>query len=218
MLRTAEKEIRAIFWDNDGILVDTEPLYYRASRDILKSAGIDLSRDEFARISLQEGRSVFTLAERKGFAPEQVETLRLARNVRYAELLRQEARALDGVEEVLKSLHGRVAMAVVTGSLGEHFNIIHQRTGLLKYFDFILTREDYTHGKPHPDPYLTALARSGLAPRECLAVEDSERGLLAASRAGLRCLAVPGHLTRKGDFGTAWQVLSSVREIPGFIS
>jgi HAD superfamily hydrolase (TIGR01509 family) len=106
-------------------------------------------------------------------------------------------------------------MAIVTSSRPEHFALIHDRSGLLKYFDFVLTRDDYVCSKPHPEPYLTALHKSGLRPEDCRVIEDSERGLLAACRAGLGCLVIPGKLTRTGDFSSAERVLANIREVPG---
>ena len=68
--------------------------------------------------------------------------------------------------------------------------------------------------KPHPDPYLKAIEKSGAGPDECVAIEDSERGLESATRAGIRCIIVPTGLNRVGTFAGAHRILSSVSEIP----
>jgi HAD superfamily hydrolase (TIGR01509 family) len=205
--------IKGIFWDNDGILVDTEPLYFRATREVLARLGIELTQQQFIDISLKDGSSLFSLAEGE-LTPAELDTARWSRDERYAELLREENRVIPGVEETLAALHGRVSMAIVTSSRPEHFALIHERSGLLKYFDFVLTRNDYVCSKPHPEPYLTALRKSGLRQEECRVLEDSERGLVAACRAGLRCLVIPGKLTRAGDFSSAERVLADIREVP----
>jgi HAD superfamily hydrolase (TIGR01509 family) len=205
--------IKGIFWDNDGILVDTEPLYFRASGEVLAGFGVELTRQQFIDISLTAGSSLFTLVADQ-LTTAEMEAARQARDERYAELLSHEVRILPGVEETLASLHGKVRMAIVTSSRPEHFALIHKRSGLLGYFDFVLTRDDYVCSKPHPEPYLTALRKSGLRPEDCRVIEDSERGLLAARRAGLRCLVIPGTLTRNGDFSAAERVLADIREVP----
>lgn len=205
--------IKGIFWDNDGILVDTEPLYFRATRDILAEFGIELTQQKFIDISLTAGNSLFSLVA--DILPSaEMDAARNARDVRYSELLQEETRVLPGVEETLASLHGKVKMAIVTSSRPEHFALIHRHSELLKFFDFVLARDDYVYSKPHPEPYLTALRRSGLPPEECLVIEDSERGLLAACRAGLRCFVIPGKLTSGGNFSSAERVLSDIREVP----
>ncbi len=182
-----------IFWDNDGVLVDTEPLYYRATAEVLHEAGFALSRSEFSEISLIRGESAFAGAEAL-LGPAEGERMRRDRDARYAGLLTGGVGPAAGVEATLSALHGRARMAIVTSCKREHFELIHRRSGLLGYFDFILTREDYRQPKPHPEAYLAALARSGRAPQACLAVEDSERGVRAAVAAGLCCLALPGEL------------------------
>ncbi len=210
--------IKGIFWDNDGVLVDTEALYFQATAEILQQVDVTLSRPEFVDISLVRGKSPIDLARARGIDDNGLKTLRDLRNSRYAELLRDGVPVLDGVEETLQALHGRVRMGIVTSSRRDHFEIIHSTTGLLKYFDFVLTREDYTFSKPHPEPYLTALARSGLSKDDCMVIEDSERGLRAALRAGLRCLITPGELTCHSDFPGAFRVLKSIRDLPETIS
>lgn len=209
--------IKGVFWDNDGVLVDTESLYFRATAETLNRVGIELTREAFIEISLKQGNSALFLARGKGLTADEMEELRRGRNARYSELLQQGTDALAGVEETLRALHGRLNMAIVTSSRRDHFEIIHRSTGLTGYFDFILTREDYTHSKPHPEPYLTALERSGLHPEECLVVEDSERGLSSAIAAGLRCVVIPDALTRGCDFSAAHRILDSVRDLPAAI-
>ncbi len=154
--------VKAILWDNDGVLVDTEELYFSATRDVLSEAGVNLTRDLFIQISLKQGRSTFDLAAEQGLSQEVTTQLRADRNRRYSNLLKGGVRILDGVEDTLRQLHGKVSMGVVTSSRREHFEIIHTTTGLLHYFDFVLTREDYRRSKPDPDPFLAAIKRNGL--------------------------------------------------------
>lgn len=204
-----------LFWDNDGVLVDTEGLYYQASREVLAGIGFTLSEEQFAAISLATGRSVFELATDD---QELMERLRHDRNRRYAELLARAELTLPDVRETLVQLHGRIPMAVVTSSRRDHFEIIHARSGLLPFFDFILCREDYRQAKPDPEPYRLALQRSGVAPGRALVIEDSLRGLAAAKAAGLACWVIPSHQTRGQDFAGADRVLESPRQLLGLLS
>jgi len=204
--------LAAVFWDNDGVLVDTEELYYDATRTVLAGAGCDLTTELYRELSLRHGRSAFDLV-RDVVGEDGVEILRQQRNALYATRLASGVAALDGVAETLDALHGRVAMAVVTSCNPEHFALIHRGTGLLPYFDFVLTNRDYAHTKPHPASYLAALARAGVPAEECIAIEDSERGLAAARAAGLRCIVVPRGLTRGGDFSGAYRVVEQTRDL-----
>ena len=206
--------IKAIFWDNDGILVDTEHLYFQATRETMATAGIALSDEDYVEFFLRQGAGAWHLAEARGLSADAIVQLRDQRNALYSRLLRAEARPIAGVVDVLETLRGKYVMGIVTSSRKDHFDVIHETSGLLKYFDFVLTSGDFARVKPHPDPYLMAIERSGVAPDECIAIEDSERGLQAATLAGIRCLAIPTALTRGCRFEGAQRVLAGVSDVP----
>ncbi len=199
--------VEAILWDNDGVLVDTERLFFESTRRILATIGIQLTSERFLDLSMRQGRSAFELATQSGWQKEQVENLKRQRDLLYCELLRKQTRVLPGVAETLKALYGRMRMAVVTSSQRQHFDVMHANMGLMRYFEFVLAREDYRKTKPNPEPYLLALKRLGMNAGNCLAVEDSERGLAAARAAGLRCLVIPNEITGNCTFQGATAVL-----------
>lgn len=206
-----------VIWDNDGVLVLTEDRYFQASRETLAGLGVELTRDYFIRHSLIEGKSVFDLLDGRGFSPAQLDALRVARDRRFAELIEATPCVVDGAEETLRTLRGRVRMGVVTGALRVHFDRSHLRSGLRPYFEFVLAREDFKRNKPHPDGYLAAVQRFQIDPDTCVVVEDTVRGLTAARAAGLRCLVIPNDLTRETDFNGATAVLKNIREVPAAV-
>ncbi len=205
--------IKAIFWDNDGVLVDTERLYFQATQETLESVGVVLDRDQYVEFFLRQGRGAWHLLEERGVSATDIERLRHRRNELYSELLDREACAIDGVAGTLEILHGKYVMGIVTSSRRDHFDIIHSRCNLLQYFDFVLTAADFARVKPHPDPYLLAMERAGAPAEECIAIEDSERGLQAATRAGIRCIVIPTALTAGGNFAAAYRVLERVEQL-----
>lgn len=207
-------KVTQIFWDNDGVLVDTERYYLQANREALAKVDITLSNELFVEISMTRGKSLLDLVTARGYADDTIEELKEWRNNRYAQLLDLKDMTLPGVRETLNTLHGRLKMAIVTSSAKNHFEIIHKHTGLLSFFDFCLTREDYTNSKPSAEPYLLALSRSGQEPHRSLVIEDSPRGLEAAKAAGLTCWIIPGQHTSEHEFRSADRILSSVEELP----
>jgi len=210
--------LKAILWDNDGVLVDTEHLYFQATAHILAESQVTLSEEDFIRISLTQGQSALALAVKDGNGKRELEILRRRRDALYTSLLAGGLTAMEGVHETLQKLKDAFRMVVVTGCRQPHFQIIHRQTGLLPFFEFTLVREDYHHPKPHPEAYLKALALMELKADECLVVEDSPRGLLAATRAGLRCCVIPNRLTSGGDFRRALKVLGHIRELPALLT
>lgn len=206
--------IRALFWDNDGVLVDTERLYFDVTREVLAEVGITLTPADYLELFMRTSTGAWHLAEAAGLPAGTIERLKQARDERYSARLRREPLLVPGVTDVLQSLHGRFTMGIVSSAYEQHFSLIHARTGLLRYFDFALTGSDCTHVKPHPDGYLQALARTGLPPEACLAIEDSPRGLAAATAAGIRCVVVPNSLTREVRFTGAHAVLEAITALP----
>lgn len=207
-----------IFWDNDGVLMETEHLYYQANAEALARAGVELTLEEFCRISLRHGESVLSLAAGAGLNDGAEVELRRVRDEIYFRLLGEEPQVIPAVRDTLERLHGQLPMAIVTSCRKVNFMQMHRESGLLGYFDFILTREDYAASKPDPEPYLTACACAGLDPRRCLAIEDSERGVTSAARAGLAVAAVPGQMNRGGDFAAARWLLDGVHELPALLN
>lgn len=209
--------IEALFWDNDGVLVDTEHLYFEATRQVLATVDIRLSEDDYRELFLQQGRGAWHLAEARGLGARELQALKERRNALYAELIAAAPRVLPGVLDVVSALHGRYRMGIVTSSRRDHFEIIHRGTGLRDYFDFVITADDCPRTKPCPDPYVRAIQAGGVERAACLAIEDSRRGLDAATAAGVRCVIVPSRLTRAQDFDGAWRKLDSVRDLLTFL-
>jgi HAD superfamily hydrolase (TIGR01509 family) len=209
--------IEAIFWDNDGILVETEQLYFQATQHVLNGVGVALTEADYIQLFLVQGRGAWHLAEEHGIPRSEIRRLRDERNALYSEWLAQAPPLTAGITEVLDALRGKYVMGVVTSSRKDHFDLIHRTTGMLKYFDFVLTADDFSRVKPDPEPYLLAVARSGIDPGACVAVEDSERGLQSATAAGISCIVVPTALTRGGTFAGAHRILNSISQIPAVL-
>jgi HAD superfamily hydrolase (TIGR01509 family) len=201
----------AILFDNDGVLVDTEALYFRANREVLASAGVTLAQADYVELFLRQGIGAWHLAEARGHDAAAIGALRAARDGRYAELVAAANVLIPGVAEIVPALASRYRLAIVTSSEPEPFAKTHARTGLLPHFELVLKKGDYARSKPAPDPYLAAVARLGVAPARCLVIEDSERGLRAAKAAGLACWVIPSGLTAQSRFDAADAVLADLR-------
>jgi len=212
-----KKQYRAILFDNDGVLIDTEHLYYRANREVLRRAGIDLSEEMFVEYFLRQGEGLWKLLPQANFSPDEVQGFRDERNRIYFSFLEKTGGLIEGVMETLLVLRGRCTMGIVTSCRKSHFDAMHAQTDIIPLFDFILTRESYEHSKPHPEPYLMALEKAGVAAEDAVVVEDSERGLTAAKAAGIDCIVIPRGLTAGGAFDGALAVLDSITGLTGFV-
>jgi HAD superfamily hydrolase (TIGR01509 family) len=202
--------LQAILWDNDGVLVDTERLFYEANRELFRPLGLELSEQHFFDWYLADNCGAWHLLE-PAMNMAQQDAWREERNRRYAlRLSAEHIPAIDGVAEVLASLSPRLRMGVVTSSNRNHFEIIHGRLDLQRHFEFVLTHESYVNSKPSPEPYLLGLERLGVRAADALVVEDSPRGLQAATAAGIRCIILRNPLTRHYDFPGAYRVVDTM--------
>jgi HAD superfamily hydrolase (TIGR01509 family) len=207
---------RYLLLDNDGVLVDTEFWYFKATQRALAELGVILEQDLYLQ-RMVHGASSWELAEAAGVDPHLIREKQQQRNAYYSAYLAQEAIEIQGVEAVLQTLTATHRMAIVTTSTRPHFELIHNNRNLLTHMDFVLTREDYVSSKPNPEPYLLALKKFGARPEECLVVEDSQRGLQSAIAAGIDCAVVHNVFTSSHDFTGAKYVLNSLEELPGIL-
>jgi len=202
-----------ILWDHDGVLVDTEKWYFRACQRALSDENIFIDENEYMGF-MQSGESVWTLAADKGIDDVRIREGKARRDRYYQEYIRSEDIEIPGVIEVLEKMEPYFSMAIVTTSRPEDFELIHRSRNILDFMDFCLTSGDYPRAKPCPDPYLTAVKRFGAEPGECVAVEDSARGLKSATAAGIDCIIIKHEFTRSHDFTGAWRMADSIRDIP----
>ena len=208
--------LRAILWDNDGILVNSERVFFEANREYFARHSIELSEQDFFDWFLVQDCGAWHLLSEKGMSTSEIDQCRMDRNQLFSQrLLSDDSLLFPGVSEVLARFHPLVRMGVVTSSSNEHFTIIHRNHGIAKYFDFVLTAESYAKAKPAPDPYLKALEKLALPANDCVAIEDSPRGLAAARSAGIRCIVVRSQLTHHCSFSGAYRVVDSMHELAG---
>ena len=202
--------IEAILFDNDGVLVDSEPVFIEACIETAATVGRTVTTEDYVRLTMIGGRSIYSELD---LAPEAIDALREKRNARYGELLSQRDLVMPRVRETVGALAEKLRLGVVTSSQKPFFDQLHRHSGLLDHFEFVLTRENFVASKPDPEPYLRGLERLGLPGDSVLAVEDSPRGVISATDAGMRCVAIPTELTREGDFSRAYRKADRIDDL-----
>jgi len=189
------RPVKAVVFDMDGLLVDSEVVYCEALTAQAADMGVDLPLDVLKRmIGHTWPGSAEVLRDHFGSAFD-TEALRLGSIERFYELAKAEVALKTGVKEILDHLDAvRLPRAICTSSRRvdvEHHLSAH---GLMDRFHAILAQGDYPRPKPNPDPYLKAAEALGFAPQECLALEDSHNGVRAAAAAGMMTIMVPDML------------------------
>ena len=200
-----------ILFDNDGVLVETEVWYYEASKKVLKEFfNVNIQFDEYMDI-MTSGGGVWVAA--RGASDEEKIIARNKRNEYYQHYLRTENLAIPNIHDILNELSKKYQMSIITTSRREDFEIIHNNRGIVNFMDFVLCEGEYPRAKPHPDPYLKGLNMFGTKKEEAIIVEDSQRGLISANRAGIDCVIVHNEFTKTQDFSTATHKIDKLSDL-----
>jgi HAD superfamily hydrolase (TIGR01509 family) len=197
--------IRALVFDFDGLILETETPAYQAWVEIYRELGHELPKELWLEYIGREGGWFDALAYLEGLTgplPDR-DALQLRRDARKTELTAGISESA-GLRELLAAGRERGLRLAVCSSSTPRWVIGHlERLGLAQLFDHIQCRIGDLRAKPAPDLYLAACAGLGVRPAEAVAFEDSRNGMLAAQNAGLRCVVVPNELTAAMDLSGA---------------
>jgi HAD superfamily hydrolase (TIGR01509 family) len=189
--------VRAVIFDMDGVIVDSEPYSMQALIDTLRQYGVEPTPDELQRSYGRRVRDdVVDYFARHG-VPADVDTAIAHKHARYYHLAAGRLRAMPGAHALLGRLRDR-GYRLALASSGDRIKVAFgmQALALNGIFEAVVTGDDVSRSKPDPEIYLTAAERLGLPPEECLAIEDAPSGVEAAKRAGMRCVAVTNSVAR----------------------
>ena len=210
IVHSREPQLGAACFDFDGVIVDSEPIHLESERLALASRGIEFTLTDKARFV---GGTVRGTAERicEHYAISDVDSYFAERQREFARMVESELSLMPGAREALSRLRSAgVPLALVSSGDDTYVRTALGRHRLEDTFRVLVTQQDVERHKPDPEPYLKAAKLLGLAPRQCLAVEDSPTGLASARAAGLLCIAVPGPATSECDLSAADVRLTSL--------
>jgi beta-phosphoglucomutase len=208
----------AVVFDFDGIIVDTEPIHYKAFQEILIPLGLGYSWQQYLDLYLGfDDRDAFREAFRAGGRSLSEQELRSMMEEKALAFLRTVSSGVapyPGVVELIRSLSGKVPVALCSGALRSDIDPILSQLALTGAFDAIVTADEVSASKPDPESYRLAVQRlqelyPGIDPAASLAIEDTPAGIASATGAGLKVLAVTNSYPKERLLG-AFRVIQSL--------
>ena len=195
---------RAVVFDLDGLMFNTEELYQEVGSELLRRRGYAFTQELLDQMMGRPSRVALQIMIDTHTLKATVEELLAETDEIFPDILRARLAPMPGLVELLAALEqNKIPKAIATSS---RRTFVDHVLGVFNYaprFSPILTSEDITHGKPHPEIYLKAAEQLGLRPNETLVLEDSQNGCRAAVAAGAIAVTVPAAHSRQHDFSGA---------------
>lgn len=196
--------IRAVVFDLDGLMFNTEEVYLLTGTEMLRRRGKTPAPDLFDRMMGRRPAEALQIMIELMDLTDTVEQLQQETDEVFYPMLDAHLRPMPGLFELLEHIEARsLPKGVATSSRRHYVEDMLGRFELLARFHTTLTAEDVTHGKPHPEIYLKAAERLGIDPGEMLVLEDSQAGTQSAAAAGAVVISVPHDHSRAHDFSVA---------------
>lgn len=194
--------LKAIIFDFDGVIADTEPLHLKAFQLTLRENGIELSdEDYFENYLAYDDKTLFKelLKDRNYEHNEaQISDFMNRKSEHFENVLKGNILVLEGVPEFISTISGKYPLAIGSGAIRSEIIDILESGGLREHFEIIVSADEVINCKPDPEVFIEALRRLNnldsvseeISPQECLVIEDSTSGIKAAHSAGMKCLAI----------------------------
>jgi beta-phosphoglucomutase family hydrolase len=208
--------LKAVLFDMDGVIVDTEPLHYKAYHRMFNDVGINVSEELYdsftGQSTLNICRRLVNHFELRNPAEELVRVKR--QHFKYLFDNDQDLTLIDGVLDIVKEYYSNgITLVVASSASMPNINRIFNRFDLNQYFSGKFSGADLKQSKPHPEIFLKAAAHTGFDKSQCMVIEDSTNGIAAAKAAGIFCVGYKSLHSHGQNYSKADVVISDFKEI-----
>ena len=209
--------IKAVVFDMDGVVVDSEPLYQQAQVRLFAEIGVTIPDEDWKLFRGMTENNYYEFVGRRYNLGGQLGQLRRRGRQYVQELFEEQLQFMAGFTNLQRLLQGRYRLGLVTSTASDLYQVVNDKLQLGPFFEEVVCGEMTTNSKPHPEPYLEIMRRLDIAPHETVVVEDSIHGLNAARDSGAWTIALTGSVPQE-DMPPVHAIIDSLEELsPGYI-
>ena len=208
--------IQTVIFDMDGVIVDTEPVHHYAYNEHFKQLNIEITPEIYASFTGNSTKNIFERLKAQFNLTDDVQTLVETKRNLFNDAFdsKEDLYLLEGVEDLIKDLYSNGMQLVLASSSAKvTINRIFNRFDLHKYFTHIVSGEDFPKSKPHPAIFQHAAFLSKTPVENCIVIEDSTNGILAAKAAGIYCIGYDSFHSKMQDYSKADSVIRDFKEL-----
>lgn len=207
--------MKAFIFDMDGVIIDSEPLHFEVDLLTLAYFGAQGTKEDLERfVGMTNPEMWAVLRDELQLAPTVAEIIEYQLANKIERLTQDPHEPIDGIKELLEQLKQRqIPIAIASSSPRVFIEAVLKKFEIIDLFSCIVSGEEVPKGKPAPDVYLEAASQLGVRPQDCVVLEDSRNGIIAAKAAGMRCIGYVNLNSGIQDLSQADLIVSSVRDI-----
>ncbi len=207
--------IKAVIFDMDGVIVDSEPIHFEVDKRVLKKCGLIINNEVLnPYVGVTNPEMWKDLKEKYDLTLSVEELLKSQSELKIEVFNESNIEAIGGIKELLNELmQNEISTAVASSSPRSFIDAILEKIGITEYFSVILSGEEVQRGKPNPDIFLKTAEMLKVNPKECVVIEDSSAGVKAALSAGMKCIGFNNLNSGSQDLSSASAIVDSIRKI-----
>lgn len=207
--------MKAVIFDMDGVIIDSEPIHFEVDMQTMEKLGVNISKDELNKYVGTTNEYMLTELINKYKIEKSIDEITEYKiNLTINKIKDAKIDAIDGIRELLVELkNNNINTAIGSSSTRDLIDAVIEKFKLKSYFDYIVSGDEVKEGKPKPDIYLEASKRLNIEPSECIVIEDSKNGVLAAKNAGMKCIGFKNENSGNQDLSRADIIVDSIKDI-----